>query len=134
MVQRYDACLWLIHHPPTDNLTHRQCCYHHKSATFCGGFLSGEDDKWIMVKYRWLNISELPIYLQYYCHVKSSWKMCAYSGKSKGGGRQGRPLQLSSFLHFHAVFKKTGPKTMMALLPRWLAPPPLGNPGSATDV
>ena len=45
------------------------------------------------------------------------------SGGSKGGARPSRPPG-PKFLHFHAVFGKNWPNNR-------LAPPPLGNPGSA---
>ena len=56
------------------------------------------------------------------------------SGGSKGG-RKGRAPPLDpKFLHFHAVFGKSWPNNRLASPPLRLAPPPLGNPGSATAV
>ena len=55
------------------------------------------------------------------------------SGGSKGGGRRGRapPPWQPKCLHFHAVFSKNLQNRRLA--PPWeLAPPPRGNPGSAT--
>ena len=54
------------------------------------------------------------------------------SGGSKGG-REGRAPPLGSkFFQFHAVFGKFWQNRMLAP-PGELAPPPRGNPGSATD-
>ena len=44
------------------------------------------------------------------------------------GGRPSGP----KFLYFHAVFGKNWSNNRLAP-PLWFAPPPLGNPGSATD-
>ena len=57
------------------------------------------------------------------------------SGGSKGGGARGTRATPSGpkFLHFHAVFGKNWPNNRLAPLPLGLVPPPLGNPGSATE-
>ena len=39
----------------------------------------------------------------------------------------------SFFFHFHTVFGKIGRNYWLVLPPLWLAPPPLGNFGSATE-
>ena len=54
------------------------------------------------------------------------------SGGSKGGTRDVHPPSGPKFLHFHAVFGKNWPNNRLACPPLGLAPPPLGNPGSAT--
>ena len=48
----------------------------------------------------------------------------------RGGARDAPPSP--KFLHFHAVFGKNWPNSRWAPPPLGLAPPPLGNPGSAT--
>ena len=53
------------------------------------------------------------------------------SGESKGGARDARPPRGSKFFQFHAVFGKIWQNRMLAP-PRELAPPPRGNPWSAT--
>ena len=50
----------------------------------------------------------------------------------RGGARNARPPG-SKFLHFHAVFGKNWPNNRLAPPPLGLVPPPLGNPGSATE-
>ena len=56
-------------------------------------------------------------------------------GGSRGGGAGTRaPPSGSNFLHFHAVFGKNWSNSMLAPPPLGLAPPRLGNPGSATEV
>ena len=56
------------------------------------------------------------------------------SGGSKGGCEGCVPPPSGpKFLHFHAVFGKNWPNNRLAP-PPGLAPPPLGNPGSATVV
>ena len=47
--------------------------------------------------------------------------------------RGGAPPSSPKFLHFHAVFGKNWPNNRLAPPPLGLAPPPLENPGSATD-
>ena len=55
------------------------------------------------------------------------------SGGSKGGARDARPPG-PKFLHFHAVFGQIGQIIgWRPPPPLGLAPPPLGNPGSATE-
>ena len=56
------------------------------------------------------------------------------SGRSKGGrrGRAPPPPRQLKFLHFHAVFGENWQNHRLAP-PRELAPPPRGNPGSATE-
>ena len=55
------------------------------------------------------------------------------SGGSKGGARDVRPPSGPKFLYFHAVFRKNWPNNRFVAPPPFgLAPPPLGNPGSAT--
>ena len=49
----------------------------------------------------------------------------------RGGARDARPPG-PKFLHFHAVFGKNWPNNRLTPPPFGLAPPPLGNPGSAT--
>ena len=57
--------------------------------------------------------------------------MYGISGGSKGA--QGMPPQWSKFFQFHALFGKIWQNRMLAPPPpRELAPPPWGNPGSAT--
>ena len=51
-----------------------------------------------------------------------------------GGRRDARPPSGSNFLHFHAVFGKNWSNSMLAPPPLGLAPPRLGNPGSATGT
>ena len=53
------------------------------------------------------------------------------SGGSKGGARDAHPWG-SKFFQFHAVFGKIWQNRMLAPPPEELAPPPRGNPGSAT--
>ena len=57
-----------------------------------------------------------------------------FSGGSKGGpeGRAPPPWG-PKFFQFHAVFGKIWQNRMLAPPPGELAPPPRGNPGSATD-
>ena len=55
------------------------------------------------------------------------------SGGSKGGARDARPPFDPRFLHFRAVFGKNWQNNRLAHPPLGLAPPPLGNPGSATE-
>ena len=51
----------------------------------------------------------------------------------KGRGSEGRASPFGpKILHFHAVFRKNWPNNRLALPSLELAPPPLGNPGSAT--
>ena len=54
--------------------------------------------------------------------VAEGVRLCPPSGGSKGGVRDAPP---GPKFHFHAVFGKNWPNNR-------LAPPPLGNPGSAT--
>ena len=49
----------------------------------------------------------------------------------RGGSREPRPPWGSKFFQFHAVFGKIWQNRMLAP-PGELAPPPRGNPGSAT--
>ena len=49
-----------------------------------------------------------------------------------GGGGTTCPPSGPKFLHFHAVFGKNWPNNRSVRPPLGLAPPPLGNPGSAT--
>ena len=60
---------------------------------------------------------------------------CPYpcSGGSRGGARDARPPCGPKFLQFHAVFSKNWPNNRLAP-PLGLAPPPLGNPASATAM
>ena len=52
----------------------------------------------------------------------------------RGGGREGCvPPRGPKFFQFHAVFGKIWQNRMLAP-PGELAPPPRGNPGSATDM
>ena len=56
-----------------------------------------------------------------------------YALADLGGGAGTRaPPSGSNFLHFHAVFGKNWSNSMLAPPPLGLAPPRLGNPGSAT--
>ena len=56
------------------------------------------------------------------------------SGGSKGGrGGRAPPPWGSKFFQFHAVFGKIWQNRMLAPPPGELAPPPQGNPRSATD-
>ena len=75
--------------------------------------------------------------------VVMSWHQKAYSpqyfpesiGRSKEGtpGMRPPPQHLwVQFLHFHAVLRKTDQNIRLAPPSFWLAPPPLGNPESAT--
>ena len=52
----------------------------------------------------------------------------------RGGARDAGPPPGSKFFQFHAVFGKLWQNRMLAPSPGELAPPPRGNPGSATDV
>ena len=51
----------------------------------------------------------------------------------RGGAGDARPPRGSKFFQFHAVFGKIRQICMLAPPPGELAPPPQGNPGSATD-
>ena len=66
---------------------------------------------------------ELPIF------STELWKTVA---DLRGGARPLRPPSGPKFLYFHAVFGKNWPNNRLAPSPLGLAPPPLGNPGSAT--
>ena len=50
----------------------------------------------------------------------------------RGGAGDARPPWGSKFFQFHAVFEKIRQIRMLAPPPGELAPPPRGNPGSAT--
>ena len=50
----------------------------------------------------------------------------------RGGARDTRPPWGPKFFQFHAVFGKIWQNLMLAPPPGELAPPPRGNPGSAT--
>ena len=56
------------------------------------------------------------------------------SGGSNGGGGEGRvPTWGSQFFQFHAVLGEILAKSYVGIPPGELAPPPRGNPGSATE-
>ena len=71
------------------------------------------------------------------CQIWSFWSNVHLAGNTvadlRGGARDARPPG-PNFLRFHAVFRKNLPNNRLALPPLGLAPPPLGNPGSATVI